>query len=89
MKKAKAEQEAKEFLKSNFPFKPILESPPQGQSAESQSDYMEKLHTSRRAVETQLDRERMRLMGKFDPETGRELFKPKVGRPPTLPVAVT
>ena len=86
VRKAKAEHETEEFLKSHYPFHPVLEAEQQLES-EPQSVHMEKLYSSRRAVEAQLDRERVRLMGKFDPHTGRELFKPKTGRPPTLPVS--
>jgi hypothetical protein len=81
VRRAKVEQAATDFIKASCPFAPDINTSPQ---IDSQSEHIEKLYTSRRPVEAALDRERMRLFGKFDPETGRELYKPKTGRAPVL-----
>ena len=80
VRRAKIAQTASDFIKNSCPFAPDINV----SHPESQSEHIEKLYTSRRPVEAALDRERMRLFGKFDPETGRELYKPRTGRAPAL-----
>lgn len=79
VKKAKVEQMAEAFLKSHYPFKPTVEGKTE---SEPLSAHIEKLHNSRKPIEAHLDKERIRLMGKWDPETGAELYRPRIGRPP-------
>ena len=43
---------------------------------------MERLHSSRKEIEEQLQNRRKELNQLVDPLTGQEFFKPKVGRPP-------
>lgn len=86
IRRARVEQEATEFIKQSCPFTPDINAVT---PAETLNDRIERLYTSRRPVEAALDRERLRLFGKYDPETGRELYKPKTGRPPAQQVMWT
>ena len=79
VKRAKAEQLTEKYLRTNYPFKPTLETKAE---LEPVMTHVEKMHTSRKLIETQLDKQRIKLMGKWDPQTGAELYKPKIGRPP-------
>lgn len=74
------EEVTKSFYESEFPFQPSLKL---NYMKSDPTELIDRLVNSRKEVEEHIQRERFRKNELSDPTTGRDYFRPQIGRPPS------